>query len=215
VLVTEGPTPPERLKTARKATATFTITAVGKASHAGAAPQDGVNAVVEIANQVGAVQAIGHPPTGTTVTPTVVEGGGATNVVPALTQLTVDVRAATVAEMERVEREIHALEPVLPGAALEIAGCFDRPPMERTALMAETFQQAARIAQLIGHPPLEESSTGGGSDGNYTAALGIPTLDGLGAPGGGAHAAHEHVYIPGMARRAALIAGLLVHWPAH
>jgi glutamate carboxypeptidase len=213
VLVTEAPTPPDKLKTARKATATFTITAVGKASHAGAAPQNGVNAVAEIAHQINAVQAIGHRANGTTVTPTVVEGGGATNVVPALAQVIVDARAATLAEVKRIEREIQALEPVLPGAALQIIGGFDRPPMERSALIVETFQQAARIAQQIGHPPLEESSTGGGSDGNYTAALGVPTLDGLGAPGGGAHAAHEHVHIPGLAQRAALIAGLLVHWP--
>lgn len=213
VLVPEPPTPDGGLKTARKGVGTFTVTIHGRPAHAGNEPEKGVNAVIEAARQVEAIAALSDPARGTTVTPTLIAGGTASNVIPAAATLTVDVRASQAGERARVERAMRRLAPTLPGAALEVGGGFDRPPMVRDARMIQTFRQAAAIAERIGLPPLAEGSAGGGSDGNFTAALGIPTLDGLGPAGGGAHALDEHVVAPGLARRAALIAGLLLNWP--
>ncbi|GAB4436464.1 MAG: M20 family metallopeptidase [Anaerolineae bacterium] len=213
VLVPELPTPDEGLKTARKGVGAFYVTAHGKSAHAGNEPEKGVNAVVEIARQVEAIAALSDFERGTTVTPTVIQGGAATNVVPDEATLAVDVRASRAEERARVERAMAGLAPTLPGASLDVRGGFNRPPMVRDSVMIATFQQAAAIAARVGLPPLTEGSAGGGSDGNFTAALGVPTLDGLGPAGAGAHAAHEHILVPGLARRAALIAGILLYWP--
>ena len=213
VLIPEPPTPDEGLKTARKGTGGFTVAAQGRPAHAGNEPQRGVNAIVEIAHQIAVINTLNDFARGTTVTPTMIGGGVADNVVPPRATLSVDVRAMEAAERARVERAMAGLTPHLPGATLEVRGGFNRPPMVRDARMARTFQQAAQIAAQVGLPPLAEGSAGGGSDGNFTAALGVPTLDGLGPAGAGAHAEDEHIIIPGLARRAALIAGILLYWP--
>lgn len=213
VMVPEPPAPPEGLKTARKGTGKIVIRAVGRSAHAGVEPDKGINAIVELAHHIDRLVGLNDFDAGTSVTPTLVTGGVVANAVPAEAVLTVDVRVPLEADARRIERALAELSPALPGAELEIESRFDRPPMERNALMVRTFKQAGEIAARIGHPPLTEGSSGGGSDGNFTAALGIPTLDGLGPAGDGAHAVHEHVMVPGLARRAALIAGMLLHWP--
>ncbi|MBN1284826.1 MAG: M20 family metallopeptidase [Anaerolineae bacterium] len=214
VVVPEPAIPPEGIKTARKGTGDIVVKAIGRSAHAGGEPEQGINAIVELAHQVDRLAALSDPAVGTTVTPTLITGGVVANAVPAEAELTADVRVPNKAEQARIERALADLTPTLAGARLEIRSRFDRPPMERNALMIQTFEQLGAVAHRIGHPPLAEGSTGGGSDGNFTAALGVPTLDGMGPQGGGAHAVHEHVVVPGLARRAALMAGVLLYWPA-
>ena len=137
-----------------------------------------------------------------------IQGGTRANVVPAEARATIDARANTRADAERIERVMRSLRPHLPGARLEVTGGFDRPPLERTAAVVKLFEIAKAVAADIGIT-LKEGSAGGGSDGNFTAAIGVPTLDGIGAIGDGAHALHEHVEIDALVPRAAVIAGLL------
>jgi len=196
------------LKTARKGVSNYDIRAHGRAAHAGLEPEKGVNATVEIASQVLALAGIARPDVGTTVTPTVLSAGTASNVVPAEARVQVDVRAASIAEQERVDRDIHTLVAAIPGAAIEMLGGPNRPPLERSS-SAALFQVASDAAAAIGLPPLEGVEVGGGSDGNFTAAVGVPTLDGLGAVGDGAHAEGEFVVTATMPERAALLAGLI------
>lgn len=191
------------LKTARKGCGTFTITVTGRASHAGLEPEAGVNALVEAAHQVLAVAALGRPDLGTTVTPTVASAGTLDNVVPAAATVVVDVRVESAAEQERIESAFAALAPHLDRAEITVEGSVGRPPMPASA-SAGLFAVAARLL-----PGIEGRAVGGGSDGNFTAALGVPTLDGLGAVGGGAHADHEYLLIDRMAERAELVAGLV------
>ena len=181
----------------------------GRAAHAGLEPEKGVNAVVELAHQVLAVAALGDPELGTTVVPTVAAAGTTRNTVPAEASFAVDVRARTVAEQERVDAALRALAPVLPGAALEIEGGINRPPLER-ALSADLFERASRLAREAGLPELTGVAVGGASDGNFAAGVGTPTLDGLGAVGGGAHADDEHVLVDRIADRAALLRAVIV-----
>jgi glutamate carboxypeptidase len=148
---------------------------------------------------------------GTTVNVGVVSGGTVSNVVPDRAQIEVDVRVATIAEGERMVQAILKLEPHLPGVRLEVTGGLNRPPMERTGLIVETFQRAKSIAANIGLD-LQEGSTGGASDANFTAALGVPTLDGLGAVGNGGHSVDEHVVASMLPERTALLAALLTQW---
>ena len=206
--VLESPLPGGTLKTARKGTGDYFVRIEGRAAHAGVEPQKGISATHELAQQTLALHALNDYEAGTTVNVGVVHGGTRPNVVAASAEAHVDVRVATLAEAERLDRAIRGLSPSLSGAKLEITGGLNRPPMERSAAMADLFAQARSIAATM-DVAIDEGATGGGSDGNFTAAIGVPTLDGLGAEGEGAHAAHEHVLTDSLPRRAALVAGLL------
>ncbi|MFJ5806154.1 M20/M25/M40 family metallo-hydrolase [Streptomyces sp. NPDC093093] len=203
VLVFEGAADGGGLKTGRKGCGTFRVSVTGRASHAGLEPAAGVNALIEASHQVLRIAELGRPDIGTTVTPTVAAAGTLDNVVPAEATVVVDVRVESTAERERVESAFAALAPHLDGAEISVEGAVGRPPMPVEA-SAELFALAQRLL-----PGIEGSSVGGGSDGNFTAALGVPTLDGLGAVGGGAHADHEYLVIDAMAERANLVAGLV------
>jgi glutamate carboxypeptidase len=198
------------LKTARKGVSNYEIVVHGRAAHAGLEPEKGANATVAVAQVVLAVAAMNAPDIGTTVTPTVVRGGTATNVVPAEVVVHVDVRTATPEEQERVHVAMALLTTDVPGTSAEVLGGPNRPPLPPAA-SAELFGLAQTISADLGLPPLESADVGGGSDGNFTAALGVPTLDGLGAVGGGAHAEDEHVVVDTMEGRVALTARLVTH----
>lgn len=203
VLVPEGAAPGGAVKTSRKGCGTFQVAITGRASHAGHEPAAGVNALVEVAHQVLAIATLDRPDIGTTVTPTVASAGTLSNVVPAQATITVDVRVESAAEHQRIEEAFAGLTPYLPAAAVTVSGGIRRPAMPASA-SAGLFAVARRVL-----PGLERAAVGGGSDGNFTAALGVPTLDGLGAVGGGAHADDEHLIVGAMAERARLIAGLV------
>jgi glutamate carboxypeptidase len=201
--------PQGHLKTQRKGVGTAEIIVHGRAAHAGIEPEAGINAIHELALQIEKLMALNDAKKGTTVQATVISGGTATNVVPAEARAQVDLRCVRLADAERLNKKLRGLRPILKGAKLEIRGGINRPPLERSAGVARLFQIAAGIALEMGFA-LDEAATGGGSDGNFTAALGIPTLDGLGAVGDGAHSANEHIMIRAMPERAALLAGLLL-----
>ncbi|MBF8189138.1 M20 family metallopeptidase [Nonomuraea sp. K274] len=194
------------LKTSRKGTSLYTVNVHGKAAHAGLEPEKGANAGIELAHQILAVAAMGRG--ATTVTPTVLSGGTTLNTVPAAASAGVDVRVAEVAEQARVDEAMLALRPVVPGTRLEVLGGPNRPPLEGT-MSAALFSLAQELAAGLGLGPLSSASVGGASDGNFTAGAGCPTLDGLGAVGGGAHADHEHVVVAEMPRRTALLRALI------
>jgi glutamate carboxypeptidase len=196
------------LKTARKGVGMFTLNISGRAAHAGVEPEKGVNALTELAHQIIAVGALADPTQGTTVSVGLAHGGSACNVVPAAASCDVDVRAWSAAEAARLEAGFLALQPVLPGARLTVTGGFNRPPMERTPASLALFARAQALGAGLGLS-LGEGATGGASDGNFTAALGVPTLDGLGAPGQGAHAEHEQISLTGTLERLALLIALL------
>jgi glutamate carboxypeptidase len=208
--VLESPLPGGTLKTARKGTGDYFVRIQGRAAHAGVEPQKGISATQELAHQVFALHALNDYAAGTTINVGVVRGGSRPNVVAAEAEAHVDVRVQSLAEATRIDAAIRGLKPILPGAVLDIDGGLNRPPMERSPAMAALFGQAQDIAAGMG-VELHEGSTGGGSDGNFTAALGVPTLDGLGPEGEGAHAAHEHVLTESFPRRAALVAGLMIN----
>lgn len=208
VLVLEPSLPGGVLKTARKGVGTFTIQALGRAAHAGVDPLKGINAIEEIAHQVLALRRLAEATPEATVTAGVIRGGTRTNVVPAEAMVEVDVRVATLEQAEQITQGIRSLRPHLPGSRLEIRGGVNRPPMERTSATERLFTLAQSIAREMALP-LQEGSTGGASDGNFTAAMGIPTLDGLGAVGDGAHSLDEFVEIESLPSRAALVAGLI------
>ena len=212
-LILEAAGPGGALKTARKGVSRYEVHVHGRAAHAGLEPENGVNATIELSHQVQAVAALSDPLRGTTVTPTTANGGTTSNTVPARASFSVDVRAASVAEQHRTHDAITALRPRLTGASVRVEGGINRPPLEPEA-SAALFARAERVAARIGLPPLQAMSVGGASDGNFTAGVGTPTLDGLGAVGGGAHAEDEHVLVaelPGRTRLlTALIADLLV-----
>ncbi|GAA4995223.1 M20 family metallopeptidase [Kitasatospora paranensis] len=203
VLVLEGAADGGALKTGRKGCGTFRVSVAGRASHAGLEPAAGINALVEAAHQVLDIAALDRPGIGTTVTPTVAAAGTLDNVVPAEATVVVDVRVESAAETARIEAAFAALAPHLDGARITVQGGVGRPPMPESA-SAGLFAVAQRLL-----PGLEGRAVGGGSDGNFTAALGVPTLDGLGAVGGGAHADHEYLLVGAMAERAHLVAGLV------
>lgn len=206
-LVLEAAADGGALKTTRKGVSLYRVEVTGRAAHAGLAPADGVNAGVELAHQVLALTALGDAARGTTVTPTASSAGTVTNTVPARAWVAVDVRVPDAAEQDRVDAAVRALRPVLPGARVEVTGGPNRPPMETAAAL---FDRAAGIARRLGLPELRGAAVGGASDGNFTAGVGVPTLDGLGAVGGGAHADDEHVLVAELAPRQALLSGLLV-----
>lgn len=195
------------VKTGRKGVGEIEIIATGRAAHAGLNPEDGVNAIEEIALQIARVSHWNQPRRGITVNAGVIEGGTRTNVIPENARVVVDVRATRAADMRALERKFRALRPILRGAKLEIRGGFNRPPMERKHCAA-LYAKARAIAKEMG-VTLGEAYVGGGSDGNFTAALGVPTLDGLGAVGEGAHSPNENIVIRALPERAALVAGLL------
>lgn len=207
-LVLESPLPGGVLKTERKGGGHFEIKITGRAAHAGVEPEKGISAVHELAHQILAVQALTDWEEGTTVSVNVVQGGTKGNVIPAKAHGQVDLRAWTLNEVERVTEAMYGLEPVLPGARIEVVGGGNRPPLER-AVTGEIFVRAREIGKKLGLN-LQEGSTGGGSDASWTGALGIPTLDGLGVPGHGAHADHEHIEVDQIASRAALLTALLL-----
>lgn len=211
-LVMEFAAKNEGLKTWRKGVAHYTLRVGGRSSHAGNAPEKGINAVVEAAHQTLRMSELAAPDRGTTVSVTMLNGGTAVNVIPDSANIRIDVRFSTRDEADRVAKAIQALEPVLPGATLTLEVDSFRGPMEHDATMIHMFAQAKQIAAKYGFD-LTEDGSGGGSDGNFTAAIGVPTLDGLGAHGDGAHAVHEHVLIPSLARRATLLSALLTDWP--
>ena len=210
VLVAE---PPEAktgaLKTGRKGVGIFVVKAQGIATHAGNNHAQGVSAIEELAHQILKLHRLTDYEKGTTLNVGVIKGGTRSNVVAAEAEAEVDVRVATVAEGKRLEQAIIGLEPKLKGSSLVVTGEMNRPPLERTAAIGALYGIARNIADSLGFE-LGEASVGGGSDGNFTAALGIPTLDGLGCIGDGAHAENEHIEIDKLAERAALFANLLV-----
>jgi glutamate carboxypeptidase len=196
-----------RLKTARKGVGEVELIVTGRAAHAGINPEDGVNAVHELALEIARLAQFNSPPGGVSVSANVVEGGTRTNVVPTHARALVDVRATRAADMRRLEAKFRRLRPILPGAKLEVRGGFSRPPLER-AMSIALFRKAQALAGQMGLK-LGEAFTGGGSDGSFTAALGVPTLDGLGGVGEGAHSPGECVLIRTLPERAALLAALL------
>ncbi len=210
VLVTEPATPEGAVKTARKGGAKYTLAVEGRASHAGVAPQQGINAIIEFAQQALEINRLNDLKYGTSVSITRVNGGSAGNVIPAQVQAHIDTRAITQSEMDRVAAALDNLYPKMPGAKVACQRIGYRPPMEEQPRL---FERAAAIVSKHGIM-LESGASGGGSDGNFTAAIGVPTLDGLGAHGDGAHTLQEHIIIDSLPRQAAVIAALLLEWDA-
>ena len=207
VLVFEPSGNGDALKIARKGVGTFRVDIAGRASHAGLEPEKGINALIELAAQVQKIVAIAQPEIGTTVTPTIATAGTTENVVPAAAQITVDVRVNVVSEKARVESEFGALQPTVAGATISVSGLINRPPMHESS-STMLYAVAQSVAQGIGITDLQGIAVGGGSDGNFTAAIGVPTLDGLGACGGGAHADSEYIKVSKLGERAALAAAI-------
>lgn len=213
VLVFEPALPGGGLKTSRKGCGQYELTVRGQAAHAGVDPGKGVSAIRELARQVLAIERLQELERGVSVNVGVISGGTRPNVVAEEARAIVDVRAPTHGDADRIDAALRALTPQIAGTALSIDGGFGRPPMERSAGTARLFALAGEVAGDLGLT-LEEGGTGGGSDGNFCAALGIATLDGLGATGDGAHALHEHVRVSTLVPRAALVAGLLTRLTA-
>lgn len=211
VLCLEPSLPGGVIKTARKGVGGFTLRVEGRSAHAGADHQKGVNAIAEMAHHILALQALTDYELGTTVNVGVIQGGTVSNVVPADCSVKVDFRVSNPEEAKRLQQAVAALQPHHPQAKLNVRGGLNRPPMLRDEQMAQTFAKASRIAALNGIQ-LKEGSTGGGSDANFTAPLGVPTLDGLGVDGDGGHAIHEHVVIASLPQRASLLAALISQW---
>jgi glutamate carboxypeptidase len=208
VLVLEPALPGGGLKTARKGCGQFELTVRGVAAHAGLDPGKGASAIHELAAQIGAIEQLQDLPRGVSVNVGVISGGSRANVVAEEARAIIDVRAPTRDGAAHVESALRALQPARSGTHLILEGGFERPPMERTDGVARLFAVATEVAHALGQD-VSEGSAGGGSDGNFTAALGVPTLDGLGAVGDGAHAAHERVDLAALPFRVALVAGIL------
>ena len=211
VLCLEPCLPDGSLKTWRKGVGDFEITVRGKAAHAGADHERGRNAIEELAHQIVAVQKLTDYDKGTTVNVGVVSGGSRSNVVPDLARAHVDLRVMTPAEGDRITAWMQQLKPTIDGTRIEVTGGLNRPPMPRDERMAASFARAKSLASQLGLT-LTEGGTGGGSDANFVAPLGVPVLDGLGALGNGAHSEREHVLIAQLPERTALLAALLSDW---
>ena len=207
-LVLEPPMAGGALKTARKGVGSYRVEARGRSAHAGVEPEKGRSAILEMAHQVIQIQSMAAPELGTTINVGQIGGGSANNVVPERAWAEVDVRVATLEEALRIDCNMQALTPVTPDVSLIISGGLNRPPMVRTRATEDLFMEARRIADRLGQS-LMEGATGGGSDGNFTSAVGCPTLDGLGLEGAGAHAPHEQIDLRSLPFRATLLAGLL------
>ena len=197
-----------KVKTGRKGTAMYQIRIHGKASHAGLEPEKGVNATVEMGHAILAISALENKELGTTVVPTMLRAGNTTNTVPDLAVLDIDVRSFSMNELKRVDAAVRNLKAVNPETRYEITGGFNRPPLETTSTMA-LYERAEKVAKALGMPPLGHASVGGASDGNFAAAAGAQVLDGLGAVGDGAHAAHEWVDITTLESRSAFLHALI------
>ncbi|MFC8075645.1 M20 family metallopeptidase [Streptomyces sp. NPDC057307] len=208
VFVLEASADGGALKCRRKGVSLYRIDVEGRAAHAGLEPEKGVNAGVEIAHQILAVAALADPERGTSVVPTALSAGTTTNTVPARASVALDVRVWDAAEQRRVDRAVRELRPVLAGARISIAGGINRPPLQAEA-SSGLFALATSLAAGLGLGPLTAAAVGGASDGNFTAGVGVPTLDGLGAVGGGAHADDEHVVVAELPRRTALLTALV------
>jgi glutamate carboxypeptidase len=196
------------VKTARKGVGDYQIKVTGKAAHAGLDFQKGANAIEELARQIDRISSFTDLKKGITVSTGLISGGTRVNVVPAEATATIDVRVARMKDAAVIEKKMRSLRAFNRKCKVEVTGGVNRPPLERTAGVAALYAQAAAIARDLGWK-LGEAAVGGGSDGNFTAGLGIPTLDGLGTVGDGAHATHEHILISELPRRAALIAGMV------
>jgi len=211
VLVMEPATKEEALKTWRKGVGNYTVAVEGRPSHAGNAPEQGINAVVELAQQTLKLHAMNDLKNGTSVSVTVVHGGSATNVIPAKATAEVDVRTLNARAWDEISEQIKGLTPFIPGAKVTVIPGHTRGPMEHNDQMKRSFAQCKTIGEKYGLTVREDGS-GGGSDGNFTAHMGIPTLDGLGPQGDGLHALHEHVVLASLPRRATLLAAMLKDW---
>ena len=208
VLVLEPSLPGGALKTSRKGCGGYQIVVRGVAAHAGIEPEKGASAVQELAHQILRINGLQDLARGISVNVVQVTGGLRSNVIPDEARAVVDIRVPTAEAAAEVEAAFRGLHPVDPRTTVEATGGLDRPPLERTDKVARLYNEARDVARALG-VDLGEGGTGGGSDGNFTAALGVPTLDGLGAVGAGAHALHEHVDMESLPGRAALVAGLL------
>ena len=196
------------LKTARKGVGDYTVRVRGRAAHAGVDFEKGHSAIVELSRQVLEIAKFTDVSRGITVNPGVIQGGTRTNVVAAEAWVEVDIRIARAADAAGLQQKFAALHPFDPGCRLEVSGGLNRPPMERTEGTVRLFRAAQGLGNKLGMS-LNEAATGGGSDGNFTSGLGIPTLDGLGGVGEGAHAVHESILLEELPRRTALLAGLI------
>jgi len=208
VLVLEPSANDGALKIARKGTGTFDVRITGRASHAGLEPERGINALLELAHQVQRISTFGNAELGTTVTPTVASAGTTDNTVPAEAHVLVDARVVVPEEKIRVEKLMSSLVPVVSGASISVSGSLHRPPMH-SSMSEELYALAVESQRAVNGESINGVSVGGGSDGNFTAALGIRTLDGLGAVGGGAHGETEHVVVESIAPRIALLAEIM------
>jgi glutamate carboxypeptidase len=208
VLVLEPALPDGALKTARKGCGQFEITVTGVAAHAGIAPEKGANAILELCDRLQLVERLQDSGRGTSLTVSLISGGTRSNVVPARASATIDARAVSKVEAGRITEALFSLRAKRAGTTVQVAGGIERPPLERTASVAALYGLAQSVGRQLGID-VSEGATGGGSDGNFTAALGVPTLDGLGGIGDGAHALDEHVVLDMLAPRAALVAGLV------
>lgn len=209
-LVFESGGPDGELKAARKGVALYGLEITGRAAHAGVEPERGINATIEAANQILTIEKLTSPEVGTTVIPTALRAGTTTNTVPAEAQLDIDSRALTTAEQLRVDSAMHALKPHIPGAQITLTGGINRPPMEARS-SKPLVELAQHVADSKGLPEVRSIAVGGGSDGNFTAGIGVPTVDGLGTVGGGSHADDEHALVDWIAPRVALTAGMVQH----
>jgi glutamate carboxypeptidase len=210
VLVLEPSLDGGAVKTARKGVGQYVLSVRGVAAHAGIEPEKGANAIHELANQIVRIQKLAPRSPGISINVGLIQGGARVNVIPDAASAVVDARAMTRNDMDRINAFMHAHVPTDAATTVDVTGGFERPPLERTDGVVRLYEKARDVARLLGHD-LSEGATGGGSDGNFTAALGVPTLDGLGAIGGGAHALNEHIYIDTVPDRAALIAGLITN----
>ncbi|MGH8596664.1 MAG: M20 family metallopeptidase, partial [Gammaproteobacteria bacterium] len=207
-LVIEPPIPGGTIKTARKGVGEFELIIHGKPAHAGNNPRAGVSAITEMANQILAINKLVDYSRGTTLNVGVVRGGVLSNVIAAEARASIDMRFQSETEGARVVDAMASLEPTDDRARLEVRGGINRPPLVRTSEIAALFDHAKQLAAEIDYE-LKEGAVGGGSDGNFIAAMGVPVLDGLGVDGAGAHAEHEHIIIEDIPRRAALLARLI------
>jgi glutamate carboxypeptidase len=209
VLVLEPPTAEGALKTARKGIGDFTLVVKGRAAHAGSQPELGISAINELARQIIYLQSLADLEQGTTINVGVIKGGTRSNVIAARAEAEIDLRVWTPEEAERIERALGNLQPTTPGVELEVQGGLNRPPMVRSDAIVKLFNEVRKVGEQLGLD-LRGGSTGGGSDGNFTAALGVPTVDGLGIMGDGAHAVHEHILISHLPTQTGLLAAILL-----